>query len=163
MTRSRRRTPRLESLEPLVVMSISAAVMPHTLAFSEYAHRHPKLALTGQVMGTWQSVMTNPDIGKGETLIGWGTIAPLGPTQVSGTLRSPGFIASGRTTGSLTLTGVTGSVTLTLRGLNQKGFSGAATNYSYTLSGTGGYAGATGKGTAILIEMGGSFTLTIRH
>jgi hypothetical protein len=163
MKRSRRLVPCLESLEPVVVMSISAAVMPRLPALMAFALKHPKLALSGQVTGTWQSGMTNPDVGNAQSISGSGTVAPIGPTQVSGTLRTPGFIRSAGTTGTLTLTGNTGTVTLSLRSLKQKGLSGLAANYTFTLSGTGGYAGATGKGTAVLSETGNSFTLTIRH
>ena len=145
-------------------MSISAAVMPHSAAFSAHAHKHIKLALSGRVTGTWQSVMTNPDAGKEQSLTGSGTVAPLGPTQASATLHAPGFIASGRTTGTLTLTGDKGTVTLALKSPVEKGFGAIAANYSFKITGgTGVYKGATGKGTAFLNETGSSFTLTIHH
>lgn len=164
MKPSKRFSPRLESLESVVVMSISAAVMPHAAAFAARAHAHPRIALSGQVTGTVQTVPSNPDAGKEQGLIGAGTVAPLGPTQASAILSAPGFIASGRTTGTLTLTGLKGSLTLALKSPVEKGFSAIAANYSFTITGgTGIYTHAVGRGTAFLHEIGNHFTLTIRH
>jgi hypothetical protein len=74
--------------------------------------------------------------------------------DATGTLRSPGFIAKGHAGGTLTLTNAHGSVTISLKGPLQRGFSSLPNKFSFQItSGTGAYAGDTGRGMAQLSEV----------
>src|SRR5581483_7237629 len=107
----------------------------------------------GQVTGTWDSVPTLPDVGKTQELSGTGTVAPLGAVAVRGELHTPGFVAQGRATATLTLTTERGSVTLQLTGPLQPGFSQPPATFQYTITGgTGAYAGASGSGSVAFAE-----------
>ena len=167
MTRVRRWRPEVELLEGRTVLSAVhglAPAVPVLLAHHaphRRAHHHavaipaPKqsLALSGDVSGTWTTQPTLRDTGGVQTLTGGGTVQPLGPVQASGTLHTPGFIAQGRTTGRMTLSNASGSVTLRLVGPPQPSFSGPPGSFRYTIvRGTGLYTGASGTGTATFTE-----------
>jgi hypothetical protein len=188
MTATRTLRPQVEHLEERTVLSamyrlalaapiLSAAHTHHP----RHHHHHTGLALSGQVSGTWQAVFTNPDVGRTQNLAGGGTVAPLGTMEVRGQLHTPGFVAQGRATATLTLTGSRGSVTLALVGPLQPGFSAPPSSFQYTITGsTGAYANASGSGTVALSEQqnpplvcppnalcapllnGGTFTLTFQ-
>ena len=154
MKRTRRSRPVVEALEGKKLLSAVGVPAPHATALvaSKASQRH--LLLVGTIQGTWSRTLTNPDIGGAQTLQGTGKVRPLGAVDASGTLHTPGFVARGNTTGSLTLEDNRGSVTLHLVGtMTRPGFSGPATALRYTIvDGTGRYAGASGSGTAELQE-----------
>jgi hypothetical protein len=138
------------------------------------------VALSGQVSGTWLEQPTIPDVGHTQTLSGSGVVAPLGMAQVSGELHTPGFVARGETTGTITLSNADGSVTLRLVGPPQAGFSPPPSSFQYTITGgTGKFAAASGTGVVTFAEQespplvcppnalclplaGGTFTMTFQ-
>lgn len=132
--------------------SVHGLLIPPPADAAHHAPRHhgathKALRLRGQVSGTWTTVFTNPDAGRAQRLDGTGTVTPLGAVSASGTLTTPGFIARGRATGTLTLTAADGTVTLDLVGPPQKGFASPPASFRYTIAGgTGADAGASGKG-----------------
>jgi hypothetical protein len=157
MKSSRRFRPRLEQLEDRIALNSSPT--PLTLstspvpldhqAHSASAHTH----LSGEVSGTWSAQPPPPDGGTTQSLTGTGQVAPLGTVQATGTLVTPGFVGTGQTTGTMTLTTASGSITIQLAGPPQPGFSGPPTRFHFTITGgTGSFAGATGQGRAILHE-----------
>jgi hypothetical protein len=111
--------------------------------------------LAGGVSGTWTTEMTIPDTGGARRLTGFGTVVPLGDVAATGTVRTPGFIARGHTTVTVTLQDAAGSVTVRLVSVaTQPGFGPPAALYKYTITGaTGAFAGLAGHGTATLREV----------
>jgi hypothetical protein len=178
---TRRFEPQVEPLDsrimPTSLIGRHSAVLPG-IAFVAPAlpkpvapvHNPPapshQLTLSGTFTGTWTPVLVVPDLGFPQTLHGAGTVGPLGTVQASGSIATPGFVWQGRSTGTFTLTGAAGSITIQLVGPLQGGFSPPPSAFNYTITGgTGAYAGATGKGTVTLAETraaagGGTFTMT---
>jgi hypothetical protein len=136
---------------------LSAVNMPMVHATAIHlmqSSRLHRITLSGEVDGTWSIQAGPPDRGEAQTLTGSGTVQPLGSVGATGTLRLPGFIASGRATGTLTLANAQGSVTLQLTGPLQRGPSVPPRQFSYKITGaTGLYAGDKGSGTASLLEV----------
>jgi hypothetical protein len=98
-------------------------------------------------------VPTIPDIGGEQTLSGAGQLRGLGSVDADGTLRTPGFILQGRTGAVITLKNTHGTIQVSLTSGLQPGFSGPASTYTYTITGgSGRYVGASGHGTANLVE-----------
>lgn len=158
MRTARRWRPEVEALEDRTLLSGTAglsltAVRAAALVRPVHHAAHPRLALRGQVTGTWATRPTLPDTGTEQQLSGGGTVRPLGSVRAAGTLRTPGFVATGHTTGTLTLANAGGRVTLQLTGPPQPGFSQPPPTFHYTIAGgTGRYAGASGGGTAAFQE-----------
>ncbi len=156
MRRSRGEQPRLESL-----VTLSAAILPPGSVAVLVARHGPHLALRGQVSGTWQTLPTNPDTGGEQVLTGLGDVPTLGTVGAKATVITPGFIAQGQATGVVRITNRVGSIRVVLTGPPQPGFSGPPSGFMYAIEGgTGRYAGATGHGTADLVEGSGTFTMT---
>jgi hypothetical protein len=117
------------------------------------------------------------DVGDRYDFTGVADLARLGNVTVSGSIHNPGFVATGHATGSLTFTNANGSVTISLTGPSQPGFSRLPTSFQYRVTGgTGEYqnvhdhgtlslvlipapAGGTAQGTVPSSQ--GAFTLTI--
>ena len=138
-------TPQVELLEGRLALSgggAAALAVPH------------RVALNGQVGGTFLLAPTIPDTGDSQAITAAGSVAPLGKVNASGLLTTPGFIARGRATGSITLSNTNGSVTIQLTGPIQKGFSVLPRNFSFKIvSATGEYADATDRGRASITEV----------
>jgi hypothetical protein len=119
------------------------------------------LFLNGEAHGTTRTVRTNPDAGTTVALDGSGRVSPLGQVHVSGTLHGTGFIQQGQAGGTVRLSNARGSVTLSLEGPTQGGFTPPPSGtYRFTVeSGTGAYAHALGTGTVDVTFRGRSFTL----
>jgi hypothetical protein len=116
-------------------------------------HRGHRLALRGQVIGTWTARAALPDMGTIQELTGTGVVQPLGTVRATGELRMPGFVVIGRAEGVLALEARGGGITLHLVSPTEKGFGGTLTVFRYTIVGaTGQYAGDWGSGTAVLRE-----------
>jgi hypothetical protein len=150
MRTDRRLRPSVERVESKALLS-AGMTSPSFLAAAHAVAARPTdvLKLTGTASGRWSTSVGIPDIGRSTSLVGKGTIAPLGAVNVSGSLHAPGFIARGRATGSLVLTGANGSVALQLTGPLQRGFSALPTSFTYRIvGGTGAYVGSTGRGKA---------------
>ena len=121
----------------------AAALRKGTAVHPTSAAVHPH----GSIAGTYTTSTPVADAGTTYSFAGSGVVKPLGTTTVSGNIALPGFVASGFATGTLTLTGPNGTVTLSLKGPRQKGFGPLPSNLSFTISsGTGSYAGAKGSG-----------------
>jgi hypothetical protein len=150
--------PQLEALEDRALPSSARViVLPFLPAPTPpVVTSQTTLSLGGTIFGTWHKRFINPDLGMVQVLTGSGTISPLGLVQASGTLHTPGFVATGHTTGSVTLSNSSGSVTLQLVGPTQRGFSKPPASFHFTItSGTGAFAGDTGSGTASFHERPG--------
>jgi hypothetical protein len=169
MKRSRFR-PRVEEFEGRAAPSALPIGAPHTLP-AIFVRGH-QLHLAGTLAGTYTAPMANPDAGIRDALTGSGAVSPLGHASVTGTVQGMGFIQSGRAGGTLTLSGPKGSLTLTLQGPVQPGFSPLPPSFTFTVGGgKGAYKGAKGHGTATLSLMPaptpfggplqGTFTLTL--
>jgi hypothetical protein len=152
---SRRRFPSVEGMEsrkPLSAGGLSTS-MPLGSLVSESVKGH-HLALNGEASGQWTLLPGNPDVGRGQSLKGSGTVHPLGTVDVTGTLHNTGFIAKGRATGSLILSNSHGSVTIQLQGPLQTGFCEFAGKYHFRIvAATGTYRHDFGQGTAQLEEI----------
>src|SRR3954469_25841747 len=103
MERTRRKRPEVEALEGKRLLSFVGASLPHAAALIARTTSHRHLALDGTIQGTWARQFTNPDIGGVQSLQGSGTGRTLGMVDAIGTLHTPGFVARGHTTGSMTL------------------------------------------------------------
>lgn len=133
-------------------ITVTRALVPTTTPFtvaSINSTAKVTLPLAGKITGTYSiAPTTNPDIGKLYLFTGTGTAGALGAVSATGSVRTLGFIAGGHATGTLTLSNSHGSVTLTLTGPSQPGFSGLPASMTYQItSATGDYAGDTGSGS----------------
>jgi hypothetical protein len=138
----------LDDRELPSVMAPGPVTTPARLA----SHGH-LLLLSGTVRGNWTAQPSIPDTGTTQSLAGRGRVQPLGKVHAQGTLQTPGFILTGRTTGVFTLKAVGGSVTVDLVGPPQPGFSDPPSMFNFTIVGsTGRFRGATGSGTATFHE-----------
>ena len=107
------------------------------------------LPLTGKITGTYTiPPLLNPEAGQTYIFNGSGTAGALGAVTATGSVHLPGFIASGKATGTLTLSNSLGSVTLTLTGPPQAGFGAFPSTLSFVItSATGAYANDSDTGT----------------
>jgi hypothetical protein len=110
-----------------------------------------QVALQGSITGKLRSNISNPDAGHSYRVNATGAVQPVGTVGATGSLQSPGFIATGVSTGSIKLTSRHGLLRLGLTGDPQAGFSTLPSTFHYTImGGTGRFKGATGTGTAAL-------------
>jgi hypothetical protein len=142
----RRFRPQLEQLGDRVVPS-ATPLLPGVPALP------PQYQLLGHADGSFAAIPTIPDTGNQFDLTGQGRFLGLDMTNVSGWVRTTGFVGGdGHATGSVTLQTAKGSVTLELTGPPQPGFSSLPEQFSYTVTGgTGAYARVTGQGTLELL------------
>jgi hypothetical protein len=125
-----------------------AALLPIVPAIESTAVVTTPISLVGTITGTYTTPFAVPDVGRNYHFQGSGTAGALGNVTATGSVTLPGFIASGRATGKLTLTNSQGSVTLLLAGPVEPGFGAFPSTLSYAIaSGTGAYAGDTASGT----------------
>ncbi len=158
MMRTPKRNQRLqfEVMESRVVLSTGLAGAPLASTALVIAPpfplpRHHEVVLNGLLSGSY-SAHTFPDAGTSYALSGQGRVRPLGPTNVTGSLHSLGFILQGHAGGTLTLSDSKGTLTLGLTGPLQSGFSPLPDQFDYEITGgTGAFAHATGRGTASLV------------
>ena len=96
----------------------------------------------------------NPDGGSHYHFKGSGHTTALGNFTLAGDVTTPGFIASGRASGQLVITTSHGTITVTVKGPPQSpGSLPPSLNFSIK-SGTGKYAGKTGKGKITISASG---------
>jgi hypothetical protein len=145
------------------VLAAPAIVQAQAKTPDHPVSQQQSLVLNGQVRGIYSTPFTNPDIGKSQVLTGQGKVAPLGSVKLrNSSLHLTGFIAQGHATGTVTLSGAKGSVTLTLVGPTQPGFSGPPSSFSYLIQGgTGAYKNAKGSGQLSLQETPSNFIMNI--
>ncbi len=151
----RNRNPQLEVLESRLALSAGG-----TTAIGVARPHH--IALNGEVSGTFSLTQGIPDVGSGQTLTGLGTVSPLGQVSASGTIRSPGFIAHGRASGSFNLSNANGSVTIQLKGPRQPGFAALPRTFTFKIvAATGKFAGNVDRGKATLDEVEADASATL--
>jgi hypothetical protein len=149
MRRARSVRPSLESMESKQLLSGAGVAMVGTIPSA------PVIMLGGTIHGTFHKPVGIPDVGAQYNLAGSGKLAHFGPATVTGTLREVGFIAQGHSTGTLTLSNAKGSITLSLTGPTQGGFSRLPTTYGFVMSrGTGAYAHDVDTGQ-LTLHLGG--------
>jgi hypothetical protein len=128
------------------------------------------LSLNGTISGTYKLAPVLADIGATYVFTGTGAAGAVGPVALSGSVHLPGFIATGKASGTLTLDDISasavksGSVTLSVTGPTEAGFGPFPGTLSYVITGgTGAFAGATGSGTiAVTLDSAGqTFTFKI--
>jgi hypothetical protein len=147
MRKKRTPKPAVETLESKAVLSAMGGSPAVHVAAMVSMPSHHSLVLHGTLTGTITSKMTLPDVGGHFDVKGSGQLKPLGKVQATSDLVTPGFIWQGHATGTLTLSGHQGSVTLQLTGPAQPGFSPPPTSFTFTIvSGTGRFRHATGTG-----------------
>ena len=107
-----------------------------------------RIQLSGEARGTYVLKMANPDVGKTYLFTGIpGPLSPLGRSKPTGTIQAPGFIANGRSLGTLLVTNAFGSLTLHVTGPAHPGGPPFPSVFNYTIThGTGRYKGHTGTG-----------------
>jgi hypothetical protein len=133
---------RVEFLEGMTLLSGSAATV--TAIAVPIISKEPLIPLKpqppamatfhGKVQGTYVSTDRIPDVGRSWTVSAKGKLSGLGETTVAGTLHSTGFILQGHAGGTLTLKDARGSMTLTLTGPPQSGFSGLPAKFSFVVT-----------------------------
>lgn len=140
--------PSVEGLEAKTLLSSFAGVMPHAAAVAaQVARATARAPLAGTVRGSYVERTANPDTGDAFSFGGSGRLTPLGSVVLTGTIRSPGFVANGHSTGTLVLRGAGGSLTLSVTGPPQDGNTPVPEVFHYTIAGgSGHYKGDTGGG-----------------
>ena len=110
------------------------------------------IGLVGTASGTYLKHVANPDTGATYSLSGTGNVTPLGSDTVSGSLVTPGFVANGRITGTVTLNNSHGSVTASLSGAAPAAITAtSAIKLTYVVtSATGRYKGTAGTGSVVV-------------
>jgi hypothetical protein len=150
---TRRRKLEVESLESMALTSsLVAPVAPHVgpVAAAMSTTLAPN-ALNLTARGYYSFSRSNPDTGFIYSLFATTRAAGLGSISVSGNIRTPGFIASGQANGTLKVLVPGGSLTLSVVGPTQPGFSHLPTTLSFTVtSATGTLASISGAGTLTL-------------
>jgi hypothetical protein len=150
----RKRALEFDTLESMTLLSgvtawVHGSVAPVSAMVSAATVQAKALpvAVNGFSRGV-ASFQNRPDVGTTYSLGTFGPFSGLGRAVVSGTLHTVGFIAQGQATGTLTLYAHRGSLTLTLTGPTQPGFSPLPSSFLFSITGsTGRLAGATGNGT----------------
>jgi hypothetical protein len=169
MRKARKIRPSVDGLEPKTLLSAGVAGPQGVISIDGHPSNRHHPGLSGQISGTYQSTISNPDVGQGQTLSGTGQVTSLGHVSATATLHQTGFIRTGEASGTLTLQGAHGSATLNLVGPQQSGFSQLPATFQFTVASSAGTLQSLAtRGTITLHETAGSttgegtFTLTIR-
>ncbi len=120
--------------------------------------------LKGSGTGTYTIHTGLPDVGKEYSLQGTGTIPGIaGQVGIAGEIRSLGFVRIGQARGMLTFTTSQGSLTVSVLGVEQAGFSNLPETFEYrVVGGTGAFLGSTGKGALKLtLQSGNKWTANL--
>jgi hypothetical protein len=103
--------------------------------------------LNGSLQGVYLMNQGLPDVGARYSLFAAGRLTPIGPVAFVGNFTTLGFIAQGQVHGTVTLYAQGGTLTLSLLGPTQKGFSPPPSQFQFQIThGTGAYANDTGAG-----------------
>jgi hypothetical protein len=121
-------TPRVESLESLTLLSGFAA--PAATATAAQA----AVTLSMTTSGYYATVRQNPDIGTTTYFLTFGNLPGIGPAAVAGAINTPGFIASGQATGTLTVYTYQGTLTLFVTSALIPGFSALPTQLNWIIT-----------------------------
>jgi hypothetical protein len=159
----------VEELDARILPSTAAfplPVPPAAAALTAHPPRHHALAGHGQ--GRYTRELVPADFGGVFDLQGAADMAGLGRVTATGRVNSVGFVPSGRAGGTLTFANARGSVTVQLRGPEQRGFSPLPQQFHYqVVSGAGAFRHLADQGTLQLaLQAGptflsGTFTLTL--
>jgi len=116
--------------------------------------------LDGTFRGHYHQHAPDADQGSIFDLNGSGSVKGIGHAFITGHIRSIGLIAQGHAQGTLFLSGVHGTITLSLTGpLQHDGPKGLPDYFAFTIvGGTGKYSNATDTGTASLVTIPGHST-----
>jgi hypothetical protein len=132
---------------PSVSINITLPHIPTSVAAAPPLH-----SLHGTASGTYTAGPLVVDAGVYNQLSGTATFGTRGTFQVTGSVNGVGMIAQGRAGGELTFTNSRGTITVTLRGPLQPGFSPLPANFHYTIvGGTGAYQHLHGQGQMSLV------------
>ncbi len=148
-TQRRTRTLQVESLESKTLLS-GIPTMGLRQAPALVAHAAvTQVALNATTKGLFYTTKANPDTGTTYHIFTTGKTSGGAVVGVSGDLTTPGFIAQGRTSGTLTIFTTRGSLTLNVTGPLQAGFTPLPSTLGFTITGgTGAFANVqsgTGK------------------
>jgi hypothetical protein len=148
--------PRVESLEPVTLLSGLGAPTAIVSALA-IASAPKELAVHGDFHGTYTIHVQIPDTGASYSFPGKGQVKHFGRMSITGDLQSTGFIFQGHAGGTLTLSSARGTLTLSLTGPPQGGFSDLPNQFTYTVSGgTGRFAHVKDTGTVTLNRIPGT-------
>ncbi len=143
----------LQNLESRMLLSgctaadVAAAPLVSAAAVIRVATR-PHFTGAFTVTGTYSLPMVNPDAAK--TYFFKGSCKPpgFGGMQLSGSVQTPGNLASGQAHGSFVMKNSHGTLKLSVTGPTEPAFGPMPTTLSYRITGgTGAYANASGSGT----------------
>jgi hypothetical protein len=171
--RSRRSlTPGVESLEAMTLLSgLAMPAVAHAAEVGMPTAMSTAVHVNGTTRGEYVRVRANPDTGSTYDFNTTGILPGFGVAAVSGSVQTPGNIATGTASGSLTLFSLKGTLTLKVSSASLPSFSPLPSKLTFTITGgTGAFAGATGSGTiAVALHQtfgrgpmltGGAVTLT---
>ena len=139
----------LPSASPVSLPALTAALAAPATPIAPLPAIH---VLSGQGEGTFAVDAIQSGAGTVYHFYGEGQFAALGHVGIRGDVHAVGFLVHGQAAGTLTLTNDHGSVTLTLTGPDQPGFSALPQQFSYKITGgTGAYAHLSDQGTLSLM------------
>jgi hypothetical protein len=151
--------PVMESCESRAMLSggFVSAPAAHPAATSPIERA---VKLDGILRGNYKQPFEIPDVGSTFDFTGSGQVKGFGHAFVTGQLHSIGFIAQGHAQGTVRLSGVHGTLTLSLTGpVQQGGPAGLPDHFVFkTVGGTGKYRKVSDTGTASLVTIPGSAT-----
>jgi hypothetical protein len=142
----------VESLESVTLLSglaLPGAVAPAAVGpMLQAPAPSATLDISGTQRGFYAAYRANPDAGTSYSLFGYGRLGAIGIAYGVGHVTTPGFIATGRATGTFTLYAAGGTVDLSVTSRPLPGFSTLPSLLIYTITGgTGAYSHAKGYGT----------------
>jgi hypothetical protein len=133
------------------LVPVPAAPPAAASAIEQFVH------LNGVLRGHYHQRAPLADLGSVFDLSGSGSVTGFGHAFVAGNIVTTGFIAQGHAQGTLHLSGVHGTLTLSLTGPVQGGFAGLPNHFTFkTAGGTGKYRNMSDTGTATLVTIPGS-------
>ena len=90
--------------------------------------------LRGVMKGMYTTQDRIPDVGRSWSVHAIGGLSGVGLSSIRGTLHGTGFILQGRPGGTLTVANSGGTMTISLVGPPQAGFSGLPTRFTYKVT-----------------------------
>ena len=152
--------PSLECCESRALLSGGLAAAPVAAAADGVIIK--LIQLDGTLHGQYHSHAGIPDTGSTFDLHGSGRVQGFGHAFVTGHIRGIGFIALGHAQGTLFLSGVKGTLTLSMTGATQHdGPKGLPDVFSFDVTGgTGAYTNDADKGIATLVTIPGKHAMS---